>query len=241
MNDIRYLLSIKELLDDSVKEKLLEAACAKLDSERLQKVQGISQARKRGQSIGAGLLLQLGLQEISKRDLCCDEVVRTNEDEVSEEALIQCFTVSQIIAMLDDPIEEEYTYGEKGKPYFKNIPINFSLSHSGDYVFCVFSEQEVGADIQYKKPDAGERVVKRFFTEAEREAWKRCATQEEREELFYKLWSRKEAYGKLTGEGIVAATAVDVMEALPMAIFWQDFKVLENYHISICKSAREEE
>lgn len=268
MNDIRYLLSIKELLDDSAKEKLLEAAYAKLDRERAQKVKRISQARKCAQCIGAGLLLQLGLQELREKVTHSDRIVSEQEipeaceekDEFSERQ-VQCLTVSQILDKLDTPIEPEYTYGEKGKPYFKNFPVYFSLSHSGDYVFCVFSEQEVGADIQYKKPDDGERVVKRFFTEAERKAWENCADGKEREKLFGRLWTRKEAYGKLTGEGIVGAMAVNVLEDFAVAaenisgkevsekqmnsktsdVFWQDIEMLEHYQISICKYAGEKE
>lgn len=252
MKDIRYLLSIKELLDGSKAEQLTEWACTKQDKERLKKIQGLSHTRKKAECIGAGLLLQLGLQEIQKEKTGCNEECSFGSKENSEEAKVQHLTISQVLAKLCTPVEPEYTYGEKGKPYFKNSNIYFNLSHSEDYVFCVFSKQEVGVDIQYRKPIANDRVVKRFFAEAEQEAWEQCSTMEEKETLFYRLWARKEAYGKLTGEGIVAATAVNVLEAVSEndkdfvgnkipEVFWEDYEILDNYQISVCKQAGEKE
>ena len=38
---------------------------------------------------------------------------------------------------------------KNGKPYFDSKPdIHFSISHSGDYAMCAFSDNPIGADIQ---------------------------------------------------------------------------------------------
>lgn len=230
MKDIRYLLSITEFLEGTSAERLREEACLRLDTERRRKLEGAKSGRRYAEALGAGLLLQLGLQE-------CKEVCKGSQEhaEGAQESIRQ-FTVSQILSKLHAPIEAEYTYGEKGKPYFKEEPIYFSLSHSGDYVFGVFSEREIGADIQYGKPDYSERIVSRFFTEKEQKLWQGCSCKEARRRLFYKLWTRKEAYGKLTGGGIVAGLQTDE----PNDILWEDYEVWEDYWIAICRWAKKE-
>lgn len=258
MNEIRYLLSIKELLDESVKRELTEEACKKLDRERLRKLETIRSERKRAESIGAGLLLQLGLQEgiavytsasrtsteKASKNTAQDASEKASEktaENAAQDAFVQSVTVSQVLARLKAPMEPEYLYSEKGKPYFKEIPLFFSLSHSGEYVFCAFSRQELGADIQFQrsgiKLEAEERIVRRFFSESEQKTWQHCVTKKEQEQLFYKLWTRKEAYGKLNGEGIIAVTAVDVLNV--RGIVWEEYERLDGYRITVCKRQQE--
>lgn len=238
MNEIRYLLSIKELLDESVKRELTEEACKKLDRERLRKLETISSEHKRAESIGAGLLLQLGLQEgiAVYTSASCTSTEKASKN-TAQDAFVQSFTVSQVLERLKAPMEPEYLYSEKGKPYFKEIPLFFSLSHSREYVFCAFSRQELGADIQFQrsgiKLEAEERIVRRFFSESEQKTWQHCVTKKEQEQLFYKLWTRKEAYGKLNGEGIVAVTAVDVLNV--QGVVWEEYERLDGYWITVCK------
>lgn len=234
MRDIRYLLSITELLEGVSAEQLREEACRRLDTERRRKLEGAKSGRRYAEALGAGLLLQLGLQEYKKGYKKEYKGSQEHADDAQES--IRQFTVSQILSKLHAPMEAEYTYGEKGKPYFKEEPVYFSLSHSGDYVFGVFSEREIGADIQYGKPDYSERIVSRFFTEKEQELWQGCSDKEARRRLFYKLWTRKEAYGKLTGDGILAGLQTDV----PDDILWEDYEVLEDYWLAICRWAKKE-
>ena len=65
---------------------------------------------------------------------------------------------------------------------------------------CGVSDGEVGVDIQ-KWVSFKERTAERFFA---KEEWKLLQETgvEKRTELFYRLWSRKEACGKYTGQGI---------------------------------------
>lgn len=64
---------------------------------------------------------------------------------------------------------------------------------------CAVGDGEVGADIQKWVPYK-ERTAERFFAPTE---WKLLQElpASQRTELFYRLWSRKEAYGKYTGQG----------------------------------------
>lgn len=87
--------------------------------------------------------------------------------------------------------DTEYRIKPGGKPEFAAIPdLHFSLSHSGGTVICAMAEQPVGADVQAPKI-LSSKLLNRFFTERER--------------LYedpIRLWTLKESYGKLTGEGV---------------------------------------
>ena len=229
MQDRRYLLSLEEISDTlQVEERLeedrlLEVAASKLDRERLKKLENIKHGKSRLESLGAGLLLQLAVQEA----LCERRNFQSGEETTY-------LTFSQLLEKVQEPLPLEYSYGEQGKPYLKNYPFYFNISHSGKYVFCVLSEQEIGADIQWKAPQVNERVLKRFFSLEERAYWERCSTEEEKRDFFYQMWCRKEAYGKLTGKGIADAVSVDMcMLELPVAI--EEYELSEDYQIAVCK------
>lgn len=237
MKGIRYLLSIKELLDGSMAEQLAKRAYEKLDGERRRKLDDIKAERRYVEGLGAGLLLQLGVQEFY-REKCCTG----NEGIVTADAEpVRCLTVSQALSLLGEPIEVTYSYGTKGKPYFQDIPVFFNLSHSGDYVCCVFSEQEVGVDIQYRKSLSSDGIVRRFFAETEQKLWENGSVGEDSGKLFYRLWTRKEAYGKLTGEGIAGAASVDVLAGENLSVCWEDYEILDGYQLAVCKRIREKE
>jgi len=143
-----------------------------------------------------------------------------------------------LLEQIDSPLLLEYTYGAAGKPYLKNYPFYFSISHSGNYVLCVLSEQEIGADIQLRTPKVQEALLQRFFSEEEIAYWKQCATEEDKDTFFYRMWCRKEAYGKLTGEGIIKAVGINMLLPEPVVegtqIVISEY-FLENYQIAICK------
>ncbi|MBE6679177.1 MAG: 4'-phosphopantetheinyl transferase superfamily protein [Ruminococcaceae bacterium] len=93
--------------------------------------------------------------------------------------------------------------GESGKPYFADLPIKFSASHSGGRVILAVSDREIGADIQKVNPRSV-RVAKRFFTERE------CEYVGDNCERFFEIWTKKEAYAKWHGKGLAATMEVDV-------------------------------
>ncbi len=95
----------------------------------------------------------------------------------------------------EDKLELVHEYGRK--PYFASHPyIHFSISHSGDIWGVVFSDKEVGLDIQYPNPSVvQEKIAKRYFHPDEYKAFLDG-------EDFYYIWTRKEAVCKLFGYGI---------------------------------------
>lgn len=95
----------------------------------------------------------------------------------------------------------QFTYNEYGKPYYiGENTIYFNCSHSGDYIVCALSTEEIGVDI--------ERIGEEHF-----EIARRCFSPEEnhvisskkenfRRKMFYTYWTLKESYVKLIGKGL---------------------------------------
>ena len=118
-------------------------------------------------------------------------------------------------------IEYDIFYNENRKPYIKNNPIFFNISHSGKYIVCVVSDKEIGVDIQeivYKN-----KVIDRICTVNEKK-------QAINPENFTKMWVKKESYVKKLGIGLsyglqnVDTTLIDTF----------DLYKIENYYISVC-------
>lgn len=225
--NIVCLLSISELTEGKNAENLTHRALEKLDSERRKKAEYLKNTLSKSQSIGAGLLLQWGAQ-MWEAQTC----------EAIGDAL-QVLTIEHLLKTLAFPFELTYIYGADGKPAWKDIPLQFSLSHSGEYVLCAFSETTVGADLQKRKPLIGNALVKRYFTEKEQTLLEQCKSGDEREALFYTLWTRKEAYGKLTGKGIADTVKMDFTQIYQGAFGeiyeWEEYEQPSGYHITICR------
>ncbi len=98
--------------------------------------------------------------------------------------------------------DERVAYGENEKPYLADfLDVHFNLSHSGERVMCVLSPFDVGCDVEIIKGDRG-RLAERFF-KPEESAWiKHFETLEKQSEAFYRLWTLKECYMKVTGRGM---------------------------------------
>lgn len=108
-----------------------------------------------------------------------------------------------------DGSELNISYGEHGKPYFPGISdkFQFSLSHSGNMAMCAFSYSDdgkavpVGCDIELvRKTDI--KIAKRFFAPEEYERIISLSDENERADLFFRYWTLKESYIKLTGKGL---------------------------------------
>lgn len=98
--------------------------------------------------------------------------------------------------------DNHIAYGENGKPFLVDFPdVHFNLSHSGERVMVVISPFEVGCDVEIIKGDRG-RLAERFF-KPEESAWiKSFESLEAQSEAFYRLWTLKECYMKVTGRGM---------------------------------------
>lgn len=99
---------------------------------------------------------------------------------------------------------------EHGKPYAKNLGVEFNISHSGDMVVCAVDDKPVGIDIEQIRP-IDLTVAKRICTDEEllqlfghtpTEQDFTYTTDTEILTRFFELWTAKEAYGKCMGTGI---------------------------------------
>ena len=85
---------------------------------------------------------------------------------------------------------------EKGKPYFSLIKhINFSISHSEDYVMVGISNQFISVDVEKISNDYVD-IINILHIE-EQNYLKNNHNQIE----FYKIWTKKECYVKFLGIG----------------------------------------
>lgn len=96
----------------------------------------------------------------------------------------------------------EFARRDQGKPYLANSPIYFNLSHSGNFaVLAVTTLGEIGIDIETIRPRNFLAIAERYYHADEFKQL--LATPEaEREPLFFKIWTLKEAFFKATGGGI---------------------------------------
>lgn len=107
-----------------------------------------------------------------------------------------------------------FEIAEHGKPYAKDLDIEFNISHSADMVICVVDTRPVGVDIEKIRP-VDLNTAKRIFIEEEtRYVFGFIPDTEDYNhylndvvlQRFFELWTRKEAYGKLVGTGLFAET-----------------------------------
>jgi 4'-phosphopantetheinyl transferase len=91
-------------------------------------------------------------------------------------------------------------YTEKGKPYVAGGPF-FNVSHSGDYAVMVSGTAPVGIDIEHTgNPRGGNfaSLAEEFFHPDEfRYFGKNPSLQR-----FYEIWTQKEAFAKMKGDGL---------------------------------------
>lgn len=97
----------------------------------------------------------------------------------------------------------DITFNEFGKPHFKDSPLQFSISHSGDISAVAFSDSGcIGLDIEFHRNiDDMKALSSRFFSGKENIFLANCHDLEFRRN-FFRIWSAKEAFLKASGTGV---------------------------------------
>ncbi|HOI92275.1 MAG TPA: 4'-phosphopantetheinyl transferase superfamily protein [Candidatus Rifleibacterium sp.] len=92
---------------------------------------------------------------------------------------------------------------EHGKPFLPGNPgLYFNISHSRTLALIALARHPVGVDVEYLPRHVDfAAVMRRFFSESEREEWSRFSVPSQ-QHAFFRGWTRKEAILKATGEGI---------------------------------------
>jgi len=101
--------------------------------------------------------------------------------------------------------------GKHGKPFVPGHEVRFNLSHSGALTVCAFARgREVGIDVERENRKVEPlKLAQRFFAPDEAEAVRNGGR-----EVFFRLWTRKEAYLKALGLGI-GGIGLTTFSALP--------------------------
>lgn len=144
-----------------------------------------------------------------------------------------------------DPGALKFVVSEFGKPSLKTAgeggSIRFNLAHSGDAALVALSsEGEVGVDIEsVRRLDDFSPVARRCFSPRERDMLDSCE-ESEYADMFYTLWTRKEAYIKARGEGMsLDLTRIDVSAAPGILDGRWHIRDLGMYRGCICALAAE--
>ncbi len=134
---------------------------------------------------------------------------------------------------------------ERGKPCIKGeCGYKYvSVAHADKLFICVFSKKRaVGTDTESMKRnvpyDTVTRLMSKFFTPAEREhliAFSASAVFYTEE--FLRMWTKKEAYVKMTGEGLSGLSSADTERIQGARIITREFKTEDGeFLISLCLS-----
>ena len=91
-----------------------------------------------------------------------------------------------------------------GKPFVVGAPLAFSLSHSSDLAVCAVAEcGPLGADIEYVRQIADADGIVRLMFDPGEAAEYATHTGPARVAAFFSAWTRKEAFLKATGDGLM--------------------------------------
>ena len=106
-----------------------------------------------------------------------------------------------------NPAQIEFVYEDHGKPALKPVlqdkTLGFNLSHSKDLALYAFSwDRKVGVDVEHihPMPDIDD-FAERFFSSRE-SAYINSLSGQQKEAVFFKLWTCKEAFLKANGNGL---------------------------------------
>jgi 4'-phosphopantetheinyl transferase len=133
-----------------------------------------------------------------------------------------------------EPNAVGFRRGEHGKPFLNGKyagSLQFNLTHSHDCVLAaVAPDREIGIDLEkVRERPAAERLAARFYADQEQRAL-REAPPAERERVFFRLWTRKEAHLKATGTGLsVSLRAIDTLNPGDGSWWYHELAPLPDY------------
>lgn len=174
------------------------------------------------------------------------EILRTRSEETRVRSLTAGSLLYEVLCRelslpkTSPPFQIEKAPG--GKPYLKEYPkLHFNLSHSGDYVCCAVGKAPVGVDLQ-KYTAIRHGLSERFFTKGDNKLLEN-AKPEEKEALFFRIWSIRESYVKLTGKGLKGFSDFTIdweqERILPIdekeeSAWFEEKAILQGYACSLC-------
>jgi 4'-phosphopantetheinyl transferase len=116
-----------------------------------------------------------------------------------------------------EPTSLRFEYGPQGKPSLVGMtrePLQFNLAHSrGLALIAVCQGSEVGVDVEYTARDLDcDELARQVFSPGELTQFERVSVISDRKSMFFKCWTRKEAFLKAIGVGLSRAPChIDAM------------------------------
>lgn len=88
---------------------------------------------------------------------------------------------------------------DRGKPYFVDSAVYFSISHTPRHVFCAISETPIGIDAEEADRDIRLSLAEKILSPMELAQFRQA---EDKRRALLTFWVLKEAAAKCTGEGM---------------------------------------
>jgi len=113
---------------------------------------------------------------------------------------VELLLMTALDSLGEDPEKFEIEYTGNGKPMLKGSDIFFNLSHSEERVMCSICDSDVGCDVEMIRPINLDIARKHFFG-TEYDTIAEEDDDDGRYEMFYRFWTLKESFMKVTGLG----------------------------------------
>ncbi len=128
----------------------------------------------------------------------------------------------------------EFSYGPKGKPFLKDYPnIHFSLSHCHKAAICSIDNVSTGCDIEQTDLVPDEALMRMCLNDGEIRSVKGSSHPGAE---FAKIWTRKEAFLKMTGTGLRSDLPDVLLSTLASEASFETFAPDgKGYVYSICR------
>lgn len=135
--------------------------------------------------------------------------------------------------------ELNFIENESGKPYIKNKPIFYNISHSYQYVITAVSDYEIGVDIEKIRPTSI-KTINQFATDKEKEYI--VSRKEDIYKRLFEIYTLNEAYFKMKGTNLNNIKSIEFNITNYNDISCNDNSVsikliddLDGYVIAICE------
>lgn len=104
-----------------------------------------------------------------------------------------------LLSQLCGGVLPEIRRTERGKPYFVDSPVHFSISHTKNHVFCALSDGPIGIDAEELDRNIDLRLAEKILSPGEKAQYDAA---EDKRLALLTFWVLKEAAAKCTGEGL---------------------------------------
>ena len=91
------------------------------------------------------------------------------------------------------------TVTERGKPYFMDRSLHFSISHTRRHAFCALSEKNIGIDAEELDRTVNLKLAEKILSAGEKAQFDAAP---DKHRALLTFWVLKEASVKLSGEGL---------------------------------------